>query len=73
MSIRNFARGLTAASIVALCTISASAGTFVDPSASVTGTAPSGIAWSAVATGTASRFERVLPARITVPRAPLCT
>jgi len=53
MSIRNFARGLTAASIVALCAITASAGTFVDPSASATGNAPSGIAWSAVATGTA--------------------
>jgi len=53
MSIRNFARGLTAASIVALCAITASAGTFVDPSASVTGNAPSGIPWSAVATGTA--------------------
>ncbi|MFM7183981.1 MAG: hypothetical protein ACKO4Z_04315, partial [Planctomycetota bacterium] len=51
MSIRNFVRGVAAASIVALVAVTAHAGTFVAPSA--TGTAPSGLQWSAVATGTA--------------------
>jgi len=53
MSIRNFVRGIAAASIVALVAVTAHAGNFVDPTASLSGNAPSGIAWSAVATGTA--------------------
>jgi hypothetical protein len=51
MSIRNFARGLVAASLVAIGCLSASAGVFVQPTLS--GTSPSGLQWSAVATGTA--------------------
>jgi len=51
MSIRNFVRGCAAASLVALCGLTASAGVFVQPSLS--GTSPSGLLWSAVATGTA--------------------
>lgn len=57
MSIRTFVRGIAAASLVAFAGLSASAGVFVQPT--LTGTSPSGLQWSAVATGTA------LPVRTT--------
>jgi len=53
MSIRSFARGVVAASLVAVGSLSATAGVFVQPTpAELSGTAPSGVAWTAVATGT---------------------
>lgn len=51
MSIRSFVRGMVVASLVAFAGLSASAGVFVQPTLS--GTSPSGLQWSAVATGTA--------------------
>lgn len=63
MALRTFSRGFTVATIVALAAVAlaavtASAGIYVPP-AGVTGTTPSGLQWSAVATGTA------LPVRTT--------
>jgi hypothetical protein len=53
MSVRSFARGVVAASLVAVGGLSATAGVFVQPTPSeLSGTAPSGVAWTAVATGT---------------------
>lgn len=53
MSIRNFARGLVAASLFVIGSLSATAAVFVQPTPSeLSGTAPSGVAWTAVATGT---------------------
>lgn len=53
MSIRSFARGVVAASLVAVGSLSATAGVFVQPTpAELSGTAASGVAWTAVATGT---------------------
>ena len=53
MSIRSFARGVVAASLVALGGLSATAGVFVQPTpAELSGTTASGVAWTAVATGT---------------------
>jgi hypothetical protein len=53
MSIRSFARGFVAASLVALGGLSATAGVFVQPTpAELSGTSASGVPWTAVATGT---------------------
>ena len=52
MTLRSFSRGFLAASIVALSAVSAVAGTFVQPT-TYYNAPPSGLSWSAVATGTA--------------------
>jgi len=64
MSIRTIIRGCVAASIVSLVAQTASAGVFVQPtSTELSGTSPSGLQWTAVATGTA------LPVRSTATNA----
>ena len=54
MSIRNVIRGFIAASVVSFVAHTASAGVFVQPTPTeLSGTSPSGLQWTAVATGTA--------------------
>lgn len=54
MSIRNVIRGFIAASLVSFVAHTASAGVFVQPTPTeLSGTSPSGLQWTAVATGTA--------------------
>ncbi|MFM9059493.1 MAG: PEP-CTERM sorting domain-containing protein [Planctomycetaceae bacterium] len=53
LSVQPVMRRLAAALVVVCGAATASAGVFVDPSALATGTTPSGLQWSAVATGTA--------------------
>ena len=64
MSIRTIIRGFVAASIISLVAQTASAAIFVQPtSTELSGTSPSGLQWTAVATGTA------LPVRSTATNA----
>jgi len=64
MSIRTIIRGFVAASIISLVAQTASAAVFVQPtSTELSGTSPSGLQWTAVATGTA------LPIRSTATNA----
>ena len=64
MSIRTIIRGFVAASIISLVAQTASAAIFVQPtSTELSGTSPSGLLWTAVATGTA------LPVRSTATNA----